>query len=66
MEFVTRLFLFALINFVLSMIIAPPEIKNDLKTNRKRVWFTRYTLLSFNVLVLVLILYFILDASGWK
>lgn len=66
MEFVTRLFLFALINFVLSMIIAPPEIKNDLKTNRKRVWFTRYTLLSFNVLVLALILYFILDASGWK
>lgn len=66
MEFVTRLFLFALINFVLSMIIAPPEIKNDPKTNRKRVWFTRYTLLSFNVLVFALILYFILDASGWK
>ena len=48
------------------MIIALPEIKNDPKTNRKRVWVIRYTLLSFNVLVFALILYFILDSSGWK
>lgn len=60
MELVACLFVFALANFVLSMLIAPTE------TGEKRVWFTRYTLLSYDLLVLSIVLYFILDSSGWK
>ena len=66
MELVTCLFVFAMVNFVLSMLIAPPEMKQSPKTGEKRVWFTRYTLLSYDLLVLSIVLYFILDSSGWK
>lgn len=66
MELVACLFIFALVNFVLSMLIAPPEKKQSPDTGEKRVWFTRYTLLSFKLLVLSIVLYFILDSSGWK
>ena len=66
MELVACLFVFALVNFVLSMLIAPPETKQSQDTGEKRVWFTRYTLLSFKLLVLSIVLYFILDSSGWK
>lgn len=66
MELVACLFVFALVNFVLSMLIAPPEKKQSPDTGEKRVWFTRYTLLSFKLLVLSIVLYFILYSSGWK
>lgn len=66
MELVTWLFVFALVNFILSMLIAPPETKQSTDTGEKRVWFTRYTLLSFKLLVLSIVLYFILESSGWK
>ena len=66
MELVACLFVFALVNFVLSMLIAPHENKQSTDTGEKRVWFTRYTLLSFKLLVLSIVLYFILDSSGWK
>ena len=66
MELVAWLFVFALVNFVLSMLIAPYETKKSTETGEKRVWFTRYTLLSFKLLVLSIVLYFILDSSGWK
>lgn len=66
MELVTCLFVFAMVNFVLSMLIAHPETKQSPKTGEKRVWFTRYTLLSYDLLVLSIVLYFILDSSGWK
>ena len=66
MKLVACLFIFALVNFILSMFIAPPETKQSTDTGEKRVWFTRYTLLSFKLLVLSIVLYFILDSSGWK
>ena len=66
MELVAWLFEFALVNFVLLMLIAPPETKQSPDTGEKRVWFTRYTLLSYDLLVLSIVLYFILDSSGWK
>ena len=66
MELVAYLIVFALVNFALSMIIAPPETKQDPTTETKRIWVTRYTLLSFKLLVLSIVLYFILDSSGWK
>ena len=66
MKLVACLFIFALVNFILSMLIAPPETKQSTDTGEKRVWFTRYTLLSFKLLVLLIVLYFILDSSGWK
>ena len=66
MELVAWLYGFALVNFILSMLIAPPETKQSPDTGEKRVWFTRYTILSFKLLVLSIVLYFILDSSGWK
>lgn len=66
MELIACLFVFALVNFVLSMLIAPPETKQSTDTGEKRIWFTRYTLLSFKLLVLSIVLYFILDSSGWR
>ena len=66
MELVACLFVFALVNFVLSMLIASSETKQSTETGEKRVWFTRYTLLSYDLLVLSILLYFILDSSGWK
>lgn len=66
MVLIACLFVFALINFVLSMLIAPPETKQSTDAGEKRVWFTRYTLLSFKLLVLLIVLFFILDSSGWK
>lgn len=66
MELVAWLFVFALVNFVLSMLIASYETKQSTETGEKRVWFTRYTLLSYDLLVLSIVLYFILDSSGWK
>ena len=66
MELIACVFWFSLINFVFSMLIAPPETKKDPTTEIKRVWVTRYTLLSFKLLVLSIVLYFILDSSGWK
>ena len=66
MEYVACLIVFALVNFALSMIITPPETKQDPTTEMKRVWVTRYTILSFKLLVFSIVLYFILDSSGWK
>ena len=66
MKLVACLFIFALVNFILSMLIVPSETKQSTDTGEKRVWFTRYTLLSFKLLVLSIVLYFILDSSGWK
>lgn len=64
MQYVAFILIVALLNFIISMLITPPENKQGLL--KQRVWFTRYTLLSFNILVIVVILYFILDVSGWK
>lgn len=60
MAFLSGLLLFSLGNFIVSMIIAPPEKKAG------RVWFIRYTMLSFRLLIFCIVLYFILDSSGWK
>ena len=66
MEYVACLIVFALVNFALSMIITHQETKQDPTTETKRFWVTRYTILSFKLLVLSIVLYFILDSSGWK
>lgn len=66
MIYLARIIIIAMFNLILSLIIAPPDDKNNPIANLKRIWVSRYTIVSYRVLVLAIILYFILSSKGWK
>ena len=66
MIYIAYIIIIAMFNLILSLIIAPSDDKNDPITNLKRIWVSRYTIVSYRILVLSIILYFILSSKGWK